>query len=121
MGVCVVHMSREVDAVLTVIGSAGEVTPLKAAVMEVDPAATPVTTPLLPTVAVPGFADVQATDPEMSAVLLFEYVPVAVNLTVSPVVIDGEAGAIVILVRVADDGGGEEIGVGELGELLGSE
>ncbi|OGS97137.1 MAG: hypothetical protein A3H31_08890 [Gallionellales bacterium RIFCSPLOWO2_02_FULL_57_47] len=56
-------------AAVTVILAAGDVMPLREAVMVVVPTATPDTTPVLgPTLAVEGAADVQVTEVVMSAV-----------------------------------------------------
>jgi hypothetical protein len=76
----------------------GEITPFKAAVIVVNPLATPVTTPeVLFTLAVAVSADFQTAERVMSEVVPFANVATAFKLTVSPLVKVVEAGEIAML------------------------
>jgi hypothetical protein len=70
------------------------------AVIVVEPAATPVANPPLLMVATPVFDEFHATDAVRSCVLLFEYVPVAINCCVLPVAIVGFTGVTAMEVKV---------------------
>jgi hypothetical protein len=89
---------------VTVTTTAGDVTPFSVAVIVVVlPLATPapnVTTPVGPTLAVVGATDFQETCDEMSAVVAFEYVPVAVRLSVVPTPIKAGSGETAMLLKV---------------------
>jgi hypothetical protein len=74
---------------------------LKAAVMVEEPAATPVASPLLLTVAVDVLDEVQVTCEVISWVVESEYVPVAVNCWVAPAAMLAVAGVTAIEDRVA--------------------
>src|SRR5208283_3469778 len=71
-------------AAVTVNTSAGDVTPLSAAVMLLVPTPTPVARPPAAIVATVVVAEVQVTDAVRFAVLLSLYVPVARNCCVAP-------------------------------------
>ena len=77
-----------------------EMAPEVALIVEV-PAATPVASPPALIVAVAVVAELHVTLPVMFAVLLSEYVPVAVNCCVVPFTIDGFAGVTAIDTSVA--------------------
>ncbi len=102
---CVVPTASDGFAGLTVMEvSTGAITfnnvdPLiafKAALIEVEPTATPLARPEAVIVAAPGFVDVHVTWPVRSLVLASEYLPVAVNCWVMPAAIEGFAGVTVI-------------------------
>jgi hypothetical protein len=81
------------------------VTPLRAAVMLLDPELTAVATPALPelllTVATAGVPDVHVTDPVRSWVAPSEYVPVAANCCVRPAGVLWRAGVMPMETRLA--------------------
>ena len=88
-------------AAVTVNTSAGDVTPLSAAVMLLVPTPTPVASPPAVMVATVVVAEFQLTDAVMFAVLLSLYVPVAVNCCVAPLAIVGLTGVTAIDCSVA--------------------
>jgi hypothetical protein len=96
---------------VTVTITSGEVTPFSVAVIfVVFPLATLApseTMPVGPTLAVVGAADFQETCEEMSAVVAFEYVPVAVRLSVVPIPIRAGSGEMAMLLKVAGAVGAE--------------
>ena len=69
-------------------------TPLSVAVISDEPAVLPVASPPLVIVATDRLPEVQLTWLVRSAVLVSEYVPVALNCCVAPTPIDGLAGVI---------------------------
>ena len=88
-------------AAVTVSTSAGDVTPLSAAVMLLVPTPAPVARPPAVIVAVVVVAEFHVTVLVMFAVELSLYVPVAVNWCVAPLAIDGVAGVTAIDTSVA--------------------
>lgn len=71
------------------------------AVIVVEPAATPVASPVFEIVALLVFDELQVTEPVIFCVVLSEYVPVAVNCCVAPGAILGLAGITAIETNVA--------------------
>jgi hypothetical protein len=87
-------------AVVTVILAVGEVTPFNVAVIVVLPSASPETTPLPLTAAVPDAAETQVTCAVRLAVEPSVYVPTAPRIAVSPCVTVREFGVTAILFNV---------------------
>jgi len=77
---------------LVTVSVAVPLIPFSAAVISNAPAVFPVASPPLVIVATDGLPEDQLTWLVRSAVLLFEYVPVALNCCVAPTPIDGLAG-----------------------------
>ncbi|MCR4305124.1 MAG: hypothetical protein NUV63_13040 [Gallionella sp.] len=99
-------LDRVAVAATTVILAAGEVTPFMDAVMVVNPAPTPVATPVFfPTLVIAGLVETQLTEMVMSAVAPSEYVAIAVRLEADPLTIVADAGVIAMLVSGAEVGG----------------
>ena len=81
---------------VTVSTSEGDVTPFRAAVTLAVPTATPVARPPALMVAAAVLSLAQVAVAVMSAVVLSEYVAVAVNCCVNPAATEGEAGVTAI-------------------------
>ena len=88
-------------AAVTVSTSAGEVTPLSAAVMLLVPTPAPVARPVVVIVAVVVVAEFHVTVLVITCVELSLYVPVATNCCVAPFAIDGLTGVTAIDCSVA--------------------
>jgi hypothetical protein len=88
-------------AAVTVNTSAGDVTPLKLAVMLLVPTASPLASPAAVMVAVAVFEEFHAARVVRFCVLLSLYVPVAVNCCVCPFEIEGLEGVTAMDCRVA--------------------
>ena len=104
-GVAGLMLSPVIAAAVTDRLAAGEVMPLEDAVTVVLPTPTPVATPVvLLIVATLASTDVQITWLVMSAVVAFEYVPVAVKLVFRFLATVAVAGVMAMPVSVADVG-----------------
>ena len=79
---------------LVTVSMAVPLIPFSVAVISDEPAVSPVASPPLVIVATDGLPEVQLTWLVRSAVLVSEYVPVALNCCVAPTPIDGLAGVI---------------------------